>query len=358
MNKILWGDTLSNQIFEELTLLNRTGDLKHLINAHKLQGIETDPLIKLHVEVLRSVREEKREVILWGLGEHIVNIRDAEKKLYNAIGYANWPFLCDLPISYCCDKKISEGEFVLGNRSIPIISMDKLEEIDNAIYLIGTTDYYNEVKKELIDKGVSEKDIYLYIYGGAKVTDEKQYIDEFMIPMKEHTIIDAGAYDGNTIWRLINWNEGCGYDKIIGLEPDYTNYLLCCENCKSNRKIQIYNCGIGNKVEKLGFEMKANSGAFFSEDSLNRVCVNTIDRLCKDEKVSYIKMDIEGYELKALEGAWKTIKKNHPRLAICVYHKKEDLEDVVTYISQIDSSYKYYIRTYSNIYMETVLYAI
>ena len=358
MNKILWGDILSSEIFDELVLLNRTGDLKHLVKAHELQGIETDPLIKLHVEVLRRVHEEKRKVILYGLGERIINIRDTEANLYSAIGYANWPYLCDLPISYCCDKKSQGGEFVLGSKSIPIISPEKLKEIDKAIYLIGTIDYYDEIKKELINKGISEADIYLYVYGSAKVADEKQYFDEFMVPMSEEVFIDAGAYDGSSIWRFIEWNKGCGYKKIIGFEPDHVNYLLCCDNCKTNSKIQIYNCGIGNEVEEIGFKMKANSGACFSEKSLNRVRVNTIDDLCKDESVSFIKMDIEVYELKALEGAMKTIKRNHPRLAICVYHKEEDLEDIVSYVMQMDSTYKFFIRTYSNIYMETVLYAI
>ena len=358
MSDVLWGDELSKQIYGELSLLNRTGNLRYLINSHKLQGIDTDPLIKLHVEVIRRVKEEKKKVILWGLGERIMSIRDMEEKLYNAIGYANWPFLCDLPITYCCDKKFTSGQFHIRNKDVPIISTKQAMEVDNAIYLVGTIDFYDEVKQELISNGINRNDIYLYVYGKARVDDKKQYFDDFMVPMKEDIVVDAGAYDGDSIWRFISWNDSHGYEKIVGCEPDYSNYLLCCENCKINKKIQIYNVGVGSKDEDVGFEMTANSGAFFSSNSANRVRVNTIDNLCKGQKVSFIKMDVEGYELSALEGAVETIKKNHPRLAICVYHRKEDLDNVISYLLKVDPTYKFFIRTYSNIYMETVLYAI
>lgn len=358
MSDILWGDLLSKQIYEKLSQLNATGNLEYLIDAHKLQGIRTDPLIKLHVEVLQRVRAEKKKIVLWGLGERIISIRNAEKKLYNAIGYANWPFLSDLPITYCCDKKVISGYFNLRNKDIPIITTEQAMKLDNAIFLIGTSDFYEEVKQELINNGINNNDIYFYMYGNAKVNDEKQYFDVFMSPMKEDIVVDAGAYDGESIRRFISWNNSKGYEKVIGLEPDYKNYLLCCKNCKTNRKIQIYNIGVGNKAEEVGFEMTANSGAFFSVNAENRVKIDTIDNLCKGQKVSFIKMDVEGYELSALEGAYDTIRKNHPRLAICVYHRKEDLDNIISFLLKAKPDYKFFIRTYSNIYMETVLYAI
>lgn len=76
------------------------------------------------------------------------------------------------------------------------------------------------------------------------------------------------------------------------------------------------------------------------------------------EEPTFIKMDVEGAELSALKGAKKLIAKNHPKLAICLYHKPEDIYDIPIFIKQLDSSYKLYIRHYSNYITETVLYAI
>lgn len=69
-------------------------------------------------------------------------------------------------------------------------------------------------------------------------------------------------------------------------------------------------------------------------------------------------MDIEGAELNALMGAESTIRTYKPILAICVYHKKEDLIDIPQFIMSIRADYKFYLRAYSRCTQELVLYAI
>ena len=83
-----------------------------------------------------------------------------------------------------------------------------------------------------------------------------------------------------------------------------------------------------------------------------------IEEIVKNDKVSFIKMDIEGAELKALEGAKETISKYKPRLAICIYHKYEDIYEIGDYILTLNPNYKLYIRHYTTCMWETVLYAV
>lgn len=86
-----------------------------------------------------------------------------------------------------------------------------------------------------------------------------------------------------------------------------------------------------------------------------------MDEVIKDNFVSFIKMDIEGSELETLKGAENTILKNMPILAICVYHKPEDLITIPQYISSLQTStqkYSFYLRHHSYMLTETVLYAI
>ena len=75
-------------------------------------------------------------------------------------------------------------------------------------------------------------------------------------------------------------------------------------------------------------------------------------------KVSFIKMDIEGSEMDALKGAKETIQKNHPKLAICIYHSNEDMLRIPEFIHELVPEYELYIRAHTMGIAETVLYAI
>ena len=72
-------------------------------------------------------------------------------------------------------------------------------------------------------------------------------------------------------------------------------------------------------------------------------------------------MDAEGSELESLEGAKQTIAKNIPKLAICCYHKRDDIVNLYNYINQFENDkyrYSFYLHHHSNSAYETVLYAI
>ena len=91
------------------------------------------------------------------------------------------------------------------------------------------------------------------------------------------------------------------------------------------------------------------------------VPVTTLDSELGGSRVSVVKMDIEGSELDALKGACGIIRSQHPKLAVCVYHKQEDLFAIIQYIHSFDTeqhSYKYYLRHHSDQITETVLYAV
>lgn len=76
------------------------------------------------------------------------------------------------------------------------------------------------------------------------------------------------------------------------------------------------------------------------------------------ERVTMIKMDIEGSELEALRGARKTICRDKPRLAVCIYHKAEDMTEVPLYIKELVPEYRLYVRHHSKEIGETVFYAV
>lgn len=194
------------------------------------------------------------------------------------------------------------------------------------------------------------------------IWEENQYCDNAIVDFKRiEALVDCGAYDGDS-YRLFkkNYRECVGEDytgKAFLLEPDTTNYQKLCFNCKEDKNCCILKLGAWDKKERLSF---STSGIASEISEGGNVCidVDTIDHIVGGEKIDYIKMDIEGSELCALQGAVNTVKKHRPILAICVYHKKDDLLTIPQYIHSICPEYEFYLRAYSRYAQEFVLYAI
>ena len=74
--------------------------------------------------------------------------------------------------------------------------------------------------------------------------------------------------------------------------------------------------------------------------------------------MTFIKLDVEGAERKALQGARKTIKRDRPRLAVSVYHKAEDIIELPAYILSLHEDYRLYLRHYQMSPCETIVYAL
>jgi len=112
-----------------------------------------------------------------------------------------------------------------------------------------------------------------------------------------------------------------------------------------------------NERTILCFDEEGTSGSKVSGRGRSKVRVDSIDNIHFKDKVSFIKMDIEGAEMNALKGAEKVILRDKPDLAICIYHRFEDLIEIPMYVKQLLPEYKLYVRHHSDRSIETVLYA-
>ena len=73
---------------------------------------------------------------------------------------------------------------------------------------------------------------------------------------------------------------------------------------------------------------------------------NTIDNVFRDIDIGLINMDVEGAEKTILEGCRETIKNKMPVLAICAYHRPEDLIEIPKLIQHCSDEYCFYLRKY------------
>ncbi len=190
--------------------------------------------------------------------------------------------------------------------------------------------------------------------------DPNQYFSNGIISFdKNETFVDCGVFDGETIKEFIGRNNNT-YEYVYGFEPDSNNYKRSMNNLKSIApgKIEIYNLGSWNKKDILRFNSISERVSEIDPNGSVEVKVDSIDNLITDRCISFIKMDVEGAELNSLKGAENNIKSNKPKLAICLYHKPEDIFEIVHWIYSLGLGYKFYIRLHTRFSQELVLYCV
>ena len=238
-------------------------------------------------------------------------------------------------------------------------------------YILQNVDAFTETFNWLEDE-ISRKSMLAYlkqnINGETSASTEifcrNQYFNDLTkFALNENCVfVDCGAFDGDTIKNFIECSNG-KYKKIFGVEADPLNFdkLKNFIEQSNYKGVKIFNCGVWNEKGVLSFDGGRGTSSSISETSggENSIAVDTIDNLLKGAPVTFIKMDIEGSELNALEGAQESIKKFKPVLAICVYHKAEDLITIPQYIKNLNPDYKFYLRKHTFVLpTELVLYAL
>ncbi|MEW6064007.1 hypothetical protein P378_16760 [Desulforamulus profundi] len=179
--------------------------------------------------------------------------------------------------------------------------------------------------------------------------------------------VDGGAYIGDTAEEFIKQtkieNTG-GYRHIYSFEPDESAREKAIRNLQKYENIDVIGKGLWIcDTELKFFSDGGNAGSTFVTGVRTvSVPVTSIDSFFEgkpsDELPTFIKMDIEGAEKEALIGAENVIRQKHPKLAVCVYHKPEDIYEPPKLISEIDPSYQFTLRQCADGIFDTVLYAV
>lgn len=299
-------------------------------------------------------------------------------------------------------------------KDIPCISVEDLrkEKGKNVTFLVESTKYYKEIKKGLERNGFT--DIQRIYWGKAEgaeylkknmenfhkdflglmkvLEDDKSkkvvetiisswileelpedyfagicnnniYFDDEIVRLSEkECFVDCGSYIGDTTEDLVRRIPGF-HGNIYQFEIDpkiYENLCWNMEKYKEKINIEIFPFGVSNEETEILLENGEGNSHILQAGSHSNIIksqVRTLDKMLQDKKITFIKMDIEGSELKALHGAKNIIWNQQPTLAICLYHKPEDIFQIPLYLKSLVPEYKIYIRHYSDMMWDTVCYA-
>ena len=197
-----------------------------------------------------------------------------------------------------------------------------------------------------------------YLYD---IYQTNQYFPPDIIKLSNSEIfVDCGAYTGDTLIDFLSCSHG-EYSKIYCFEPCKENYNLLLCTIRSNCLKNVIPCSLGtwNKCDVLHFSENDSVSEISQNGVTTTIPVDSLDNIIPlNIPVSYIKMDVEGAEIESLSGAKGIIQKHRPKLAICVYHKKDDVWKIPSLIKSLNPDYKIYFRQHSLISLELVCYAI
>lgn len=233
---------------------------------------------------------------------------------------------------------------------------DFLKDYAGEIIIIASRIYELEMHEQLRTYGIVEKNIISYGNILEKLIHE-QYFDLPELPIHdEEVFVDLGCFDAMTSVELKK-RIGKKLKSVIAFEPDAARIKECEHNLEMEHiDYKIIEKGGWSKETTLHF--KDHRGLMTISDTGEEIKVTSVDQVLNGEKASFIKMDIEGSEYEALKGCRSTIQKYKPKLAICVYHKINDIFEIPSLILEYSPEYKFYLRHYSPYHAETVLYAI
>lgn len=326
------GDAQSKEIYANRLLYNLTGD-------------------KLY---MRAVFQEDADALLCAVSK----CQAREKIIFGAgcQGQKTKAFFEDIDWDYFADTYAEKGRSVCG---LPVLSFEELAtQHKDAFVVISSSAYHHEMERQLLEAGFNCEQIYS---AGARIDAlyRSQYFDlPALRPMEREIFVDGGAFDGATAQAFAQWNKN--YSKIYAFEPNHQSYAICKKALSLLPRSQCFSQGLWNRTAALDF-CGAGQGSHFTESGTatgEQVQTVALDDIVGNDLVTFIKMDLEGAEANALQGAERTIRRCKPRLAICAYHKASDLWELPDLLLQFRPDYTFYMRHYSLSDLETVLYAV
>ncbi len=179
------------------------------------------------------------------------------------------------------------------------------------------------------------------------------------------TFVDGGAFIGDTCAHMLD--HGVELKRYIAFEPDQTNLtrLMAYVDRSSPSARRLHPCPwwpVRHAARHTAFAgSKGPSSRLVENAPAAAAATTTIRCVALDDVLpglipDFIKLDIEGAEMAALNGMKRTLTRARPRLTVCLYHRPQDIWEIPAFVSQIYD--KVYIRQHGAFGWDTVLYAL
>ena len=198
----------------------------------------------------------------------------------------------------------------------------------------------------------------------APVQQPSYFPDDLFSLRPDESFVDCGAFDGVTIRQFLR-RQSSFSGRIAAFEPDPISFAELRRYVSSlkvdlRERIGLLPYAVGSERGVVQFDATGTMGSRVSANgSLEVECV-TLDEALGEMGLSpsLIKMDIEGAELDGLAGGRGVIQRDAPVLAVCLYHRYDDLWRIPLLIKALFDGYSLFLRPHELEGWQLVCYAI
>lgn len=191
--------------------------------------------------------------------------------------------------------------------------------------------------------------------------DDRYFISPVRsILQPDEYFLDAGAYHGMVIERWLKLTRGL-FREILAIEPDRNNaeslrIRIAKFPADVVERIRVLEYALGNFNEIQAFSHDLGLASRLAVQADGEIQVCQLDHL--DFPVTFGKIHLEGGELKALEGGVETLQRHRPVLAVTLYHNRDGLWRIPTFLMELLPDYQFLLRLHGWCGTACVLYAI
>jgi FkbM family methyltransferase len=164
-----------------------------------------------------------------------------------------------------------------------------------------------------------------------------------------------GGFDGDSAEHFVK-HVNHKYNSVHIFEPDAVLIEKAKKRFDKNENIVFNTLGIYDKQTTLYFDITGGLDGIISQSGTLKIETTTIDDYKNNP--TYIKFDVEGVEIEAINGGVNTIKNQKPKLAIASYHYPKHLWEIPLLVKSINSEYKLKLRHYTDSVFDSIFYFI
>jgi FkbM family methyltransferase len=154
-------------------------------------------------------------------------------------------------------------------------------------------------------------------------------------------VFDCGSAEG--AFAFLNRHLDC---RIHAFEPLPSFVKGLQKTFADSPNVIVVAAGLADKPGVTYLHEEGMSSFLTSENTGREVAVESIDHYCSQNRIalSYLKADLEGFEMSMLRGAAETIRAHKPRIAITTYHKPEDPVEISRWLKSVNPNYRFLLK--------------